>query len=118
MKDVEYYMKQSHPILIVEDPDEGGYAISFPDLIGCLSCAERPEDIIPMAMDAKRCWLEATLDMGQDVPEPCYTKGKAKFEPLYLRLKAPLYRALKRKAKKEGKSLRKYCLSLLEEGSK
>ena len=89
MKDIEYYMKQPHPILIMKDPDEGGYVISFPDLIGCLSCVEKPEDIIPMAMDAKRCWLEATLDMGQDVPDPVTPKERRNSSRFIFALRLP-----------------------------
>ncbi len=116
MKDVERYMKMSHAITIVEDPYEGGYVVSFPELIGCLTCVDKAEDIIPMAMDAKRCWIEACLDMGLEIPEPCCRKGRAKWEPLCLRVKASLYRSLKKKAIKKGLSLTEYCIFLLEKG--
>lgn len=54
-----------HSIQVAEDPYEGGYVISFPDLVGCLTCVDKFEDIVPMAEDAKRSWMEAVLEMGQ-----------------------------------------------------
>ena len=69
-KDLEYYLNLVYPFLVIEDKAEGGYTISFPDLPGCVTCVDKKEDIVPMAEDAKRCWLAAALEMGQDVPIP------------------------------------------------
>lgn len=34
---LNYYMKKKYRIEIVEDEDEGGFVVSYPDLIGCIS---------------------------------------------------------------------------------
>lgn len=69
-KDLEYYLSLVYPFLVIEDKMEGGYTIFFPDLPGCVTCVGKKEDIVPMAEDAKRCWLATTLETGQDVPIP------------------------------------------------
>ncbi|MCC8104395.1 MAG: type II toxin-antitoxin system HicB family antitoxin [Clostridiales bacterium] len=55
---------------IVEDKDEGGYVVSFPDLPGCLTCGETVESAVANAMDAKKVWLEAALEDGIEMQEP------------------------------------------------
>lgn len=55
---------------IVEDTEEGGYVVSFPDLPGCLSCGETINSAVANAEDAKRAWLEAALEEGIEISEP------------------------------------------------
>ena len=70
MKTVDYYMNLPYKMEIIPDTEEGGYVAAFPDLPGCLTCAETIEDLIENAIDAKRVWLESELEMGAEIPEP------------------------------------------------
>lgn len=63
MKDFNYYMNLSYRMEIIEDPDEGGYVVSFPDLPGCLTCGETISSAIENAKDAKAAWIDAALEM-------------------------------------------------------
>ena len=38
---------------IVEDKDEGGFVVSYPDLPGCITCGETRESAVVNALDAK-----------------------------------------------------------------
>ena len=55
---------------IVEDKDEGGFVVSFPDLPGCLTCGETIAAAIENAVDAKRVWIGAALKDGIEIFEP------------------------------------------------
>ena len=46
---------------IVEDQDEGGFVVSYPDLPGCITCGETIESAVANAVDAKKAWLEAAF---------------------------------------------------------
>lgn len=37
---LDYYMNLSYRMEIVEDQDEGGYVLVFPDLPGCITCSD------------------------------------------------------------------------------
>ena len=37
MRDIDYFMKLKYPIQIIEDPVEGGYTATIPDLHGCIT---------------------------------------------------------------------------------
>ena len=34
-------MIETYPMLVIEDPVEGGYTVSIPDLPGCITCCQR-----------------------------------------------------------------------------
>ena len=43
MKTLDEYLKLPYPMEIVEDQEEGGFTISFPDLPGCITCGNHRE---------------------------------------------------------------------------
>ena len=43
LKKAEEYMKLKYRFELTEDEAEGGYVISYPDLIGCISSGETIE---------------------------------------------------------------------------
>lgn len=55
---------------IEQDLDEGGYIVSFPDLPGCITCAETLEAAVAVVEDAKREWIAAAVEEGIEVPCP------------------------------------------------
>lgn len=70
MKTLDEYLKIPYRLDIIPDPDEGGYAASYPDLPGCLTCADTLEKVKENALEAKRDWLKAALEDGYPIPEP------------------------------------------------
>ena len=72
MNNIEKYMSLHYHMEIIEDPNEGGYVASYPDLPGCLTCGETLEEVVKNADDAKREWLLAAMEEGIDIPEPSY----------------------------------------------
>lgn len=70
MKTLNDYLKMKYRMEIIEDEDEGGFVVSFPELIGCISCGENLESAISNAMDAKKTWLEVAIEEGIEIHEP------------------------------------------------
>lgn len=66
MKTLNDYMAMPYRMEIMEDKDEGGFVISYPELPGCITCGETVEN----AVDAKKAWFEATLETGGEIYEP------------------------------------------------
>ena len=52
MKTLNDYMAMSYRMEIVEDKDEGGFVVSYPDLPGCITCGETVESAVANALDA------------------------------------------------------------------
>ncbi|KGD85869.1 MULTISPECIES: type II toxin-antitoxin system HicB family antitoxin [Rhizobium/Agrobacterium group] len=50
--------------------DGGGFLATVPDLPGCMSDGETPQEAISNVQDAIESWIEAAHDMGWDIPPP------------------------------------------------
>ena len=48
----------------------GGYYAMVPDLPGCMSDGETPQEAFANVQDAIACWIEAARELGRPVPEP------------------------------------------------
>ena len=116
MRTLDEYMELHYRMEIIEDPDEGGYVVSFPDLKGCITCADTIEKAIDQAKEAKRVWMEAMLDDGNEIQEPDdLDKYSGQFK---LRIPKSLHRQLAEHSKREGISMNQYCLYLLTQNDK
>ena len=52
----------------------GGYVASYPELPGCLTCADTLEEVITNALDSKKAWLETALEDDDTIQEPRYNE--------------------------------------------
>jgi antitoxin HicB len=61
-----------YAIIVEALPSEegGGFIATVPDLPGCMSDGETPQEALANVQDAIRVWIEAAKDMGHKVPEP------------------------------------------------
>lgn len=111
MKVLNDYMAMPYRMEIVEDRDEGGFVVSYPDLPGCITCGETIELAVANAVDAKKAWFEAALEEGIEIREPdSLDKYSGQFK---LRIPRSLHRRLAEHSQKEGISMNQYCVYLL-----
>lgn len=109
------YMKLPYKLEIVADPTEGGYVASYPELPGCVTCADTIEELILHAKDAKKAWLEAAMEEGITIPQPA--KDDEYSGQFKLRLPKSLHRSLAEQSKQEGISMNQYCVYLLAQNN-
>lgn len=75
-------MKQFYPIFVVPltVEDGGGYMGYAPDLRGCMSHGDTPEEAFKNAQEAAQEWIEEAEAEGMDIPEPGSASTQAKKE--------------------------------------
>ena len=111
MRSIEEYMRLPYRMEVIPDTAEGGYVIRFPELPGCLTCADTLEEAIRNAADCKKEWLSAAMEDGIDIPEPASEdEYSGQFK---LRIPKSLHKSLAEHSKAEGISMNQYCLYLL-----
>lgn len=111
MKTLNDYMAMSYRMEIVEDKDEGGFVVSYPDLPGCVTCGETLESAIANVADAKKEWIIAALESGMKIQEPDQLDDySGQFK---LRIPKSLHKSLAEHSKREGISMNQYCVYLL-----
>ncbi len=115
IKNLDYYLGLPYKFTIYP-AEEDGYVIEIPDLPGCLSQGETIEEAIANIEDAKKCWLETSLENGIDIPEP--TTGVNNYSGRFnVRVPKSLHRILAEQAKKENVSLNQLILYHLSHGT-
>ena len=111
MKTLNEYLALPYRMEIVEDRDEGGYVVSYPELPGCITCGETVESAVANAEDAKREWITAALEEGITIHE---TDDLENYSGQFkLRIPKSLHRSLTEHARREGISMNQYCVYLL-----
>ena len=112
-KDLNYYLSLPYRE-VIKTAKEGGYVGYIPELRGCVTQAETKTEIVEMLEDAKKCWLEAALEDGVDIPEPLQDEDfSGKFS---LRIPKSLHRSLAISAKAEGVSLNQMAMFAIASG--
>ena len=61
-----------YPVIVAPLPEEdgGGFSAVVPDLPGCMSDGDTPEQALTNVQDAIQVWIEAASDLGRPVPRP------------------------------------------------
>ena len=64
--------KLDYPVLIEPLPPEdgGGFVATVPDLPGCMSDGETPEEALANVCDAVVAWIDEARALGRTVPKP------------------------------------------------
>lgn len=57
----------------LSEEDGGGYLATVPELLGCMSDGETPQEALENVFDAINCWIEAEKKKGRRAPAPKWT---------------------------------------------
>lgn len=54
----------------LSEGDGGGFLATVPDLSGCMSDGETPEEALVNVQDAIATWIEGAQELGRPIPAP------------------------------------------------
>jgi predicted RNase H-like HicB family nuclease len=91
--------------------DYDDFVVGYPELPGCITQVESPDEIYPAAQEILRGWLELALEDGQEIPLP--RRDDAYSGRFLMRIPRTLHRELAEAAEDEGVSLNAYVSILL-----
>lgn len=108
------YIDLPYAITLIRDEDEdgnAGWVAELPELPGCMSQGETPEEAIANVRDAMEGWLSVALDDGREIPKPrASLTHSGRF---LLRVPRTLHAELAREAEHEGVSLNQFVVATL-----
>ena len=96
----------------LEFAEGGGWLVVFPDLPGCMSDGETPEEAVANGRDAVSAWIEAARQAGRDIPRP----GESPSGKFIARIPRSLHIRLAARARQEGVSMNALVSAFLAEG--
>ena len=109
-------MLEQYPfqIRLLTEEEGGGYLIEFPDIPGCMSDGETPEEAIVSGRDALKSCLLTMREFGDPIPQP----GSSTASSGQWRQRVPksLHARLTACAEREGVSLNMLVTTLIAEG--
>jgi antitoxin HicB len=110
--------KQTRPeyevrLFPLAEEDGGGWAAEVPELPGCFTDGDTPEEALQNAQQAIEEWLEIARENGRPVPEPKKARDYLFSGKFTLRIPKSLHRRLAEKAEADGVSLNHYVSTLL-----
>lgn len=101
----------SFTIRPLSEDDGGGYMIEYPDLPGCVSDGDTPEEAIRNGRDAVKAYLLDCQKHGDPIPKPTTASGQWR-----QRVPRSLHARLVARAREEGVSLNSLVTSMIAEG--
>lgn len=112
-------MKAEYPFSIrpLAEDEGGGYLIEYPDLPGCMSDGETPEEAIKMGGEAVAAWIATAKAEKRPMPKPGSALAVSEYSGKYVqRLPKSLHEALSRRAEREGVSLNTLAMTYIAQG--
>jgi antitoxin HicB len=89
----------------------GGWLITFPDLPGCMSDGETPEEALANGSDALSAWIDAMRAAGREIPAP----GEPASGKFIARIPKSMHARLSARARQEGVSMNALVSAFLAE---
>ena len=110
---LEDYLKRPYSRVIIPDEETGTFAAKIAEFPGCISQGDTAKEAYERLEEAAKNWIEAALDLGQQIPSPQIEQEYGgKFA---LRLPRSLHREASLAADREGTSLNQFIVYAVSE---
>jgi len=106
-KQIEYPLE----LRPLADEEGGGWLVTYPDLPGCMSDGDTPEQAMANGKDALVAWLKAAAETGREIPIP----GELPSGKFITRVPRSLHARLSARARQEGVSMNGLVSTFLAE---
>src|ERR1035437_10298629 len=109
---VQNYLRRPYRMEVRGNSEEGYLALA-PELPGCITAGETPDEALRMLRDAMATWIEAAIVAGGTVPEPDEDRYSGR---MLLRMPKSLHAHLATQAGRENVSINQLAVTLLARG--
>ncbi len=103
------YLERPYRLELRGTPEDG-YLAMAPELPGCMTAGETPDEALRLLHDAMAAWLEAAIIAGDPIPEPDENRYSGR---MLLRMPKSLHSQLAAQAKRENVSINQFTMTLL-----
>jgi len=107
------FLKKPYSRVVIPDEESGTYTAQILEFPGCITEGDTPQEAYERLEEVALSWIEAAIDMGQDIPSPLSTYeygGK-----IALRLPKGLHKQVALAAERDGTSVNQFIVMAISE---
>lgn len=109
----EEYLKLPYTRILIPDEESGTFTAEIVEFPGCISQGYTAKEAYERLEEVAKSWIEAALDLEQEIPSPLVADGySGRFA---LRLPKSLHRQASLAADRDGTSLNQFIISAISE---
>jgi antitoxin HicB len=112
-KSPEEYLKKPYSRVVIPDEESNTYTAQILEFPGCITEGKTPQEAYERLEEVALSWIEAALDMGQDIPLPWSTHEYG--GRVALRLPKSLHKQVSLAAERDGTSLNQFIIMAISE---
>ena len=109
----ENYLKKPYSRILIPDDESGTFTAEVLEFPGCIAQGDTAQEAYERLEEAAKAWIEAALELGQEIPPPSLAHGYG--GKVALRLPKSLHRHAAMAAEREGPSLNQFIVTAIAE---
>jgi predicted RNase H-like HicB family nuclease len=110
---IDEILKEPYLRALIYDDESHTYTAEISEFPGCIAQGETPQKAHDRLELVAKSWLEAALELGQEIPKPFFTVGYG--GKVALRLPKSLHRQAVMAAERDGVSLNQFIVTSVAE---
>ncbi len=108
----EDYLNAPYARVLIPDAESGTYTAMIKEFPGCVTQGDTPQEALELLDVIAKGWIEAALDLGQDIPLP--DANQEEYSGRFaLRLPRSLHRQAAQMAEQDGTSLNQFLITAI-----
>jgi predicted RNase H-like HicB family nuclease len=112
-EDLEKYLKEPYSRILIPDTESGTYTAEILEFPGCIAQGDTPQEAYERLEEGAKAWIEAALELGQEIPSPSFAHGYG--GRVALRMPKSLHRQAAIAAERDGTSLNQFIVTSIAE---
>jgi predicted RNase H-like HicB family nuclease len=112
-ENLENYLKKPYSRILIPDDESGTFTAEVLEFPGCIAQGDTAQEAYEQLEEAAKAWIEAALELGQEIPPPSLAHGYG--GKVALRLPKSLHRHAAMAAERDGTSLNQFIVTAIAE---
>jgi predicted RNase H-like HicB family nuclease/drug/metabolite transporter superfamily protein YnfA len=112
-ENLENYLKKPYSRILIPDDESGTFTAEVLEFPGCIAQGDTAQEAYERLEEAIKAWIEAALELGQEIPPPSLAHGYG--GKVALRLPKSLHRHAAMAAERDGTSLNQFIVTAIAE---
>lgn len=107
------YLRAPYSRVVIPDEETGSYTARMLEFPGCVTQGDSVQDAYELLDDAAEAWIEAALELNQEIPPPAEERSYS--GRVLVRLPKSVHRRAAEFAEQEGTSLNQFIVAAVAE---